>query len=176
MRLTTLLASTALLTATLLPAARAQTAPITPATPIVPGPPIADPNLPRPLSDTEQAHALLIRTPERDYPKLAVCDKKYILHYAPHEEAERFFAAINSHHDEFIGATVISADANSIHVAVCEDAQKSHTADFLFRAPHPLTDIPSPGDTLTLTGAYTSYTSDPPLIVMTNAAIVRTPK
>jgi hypothetical protein len=172
----TLLASATLVVATLLPAALAQTAPITPASPIAPTPPIADSHLPKPLTEAEQAHKLLLETPEKDLPKLAVCDKQFILHYAPHEESEKFFAAINSHRDEFLGATVISADANSIRVSFCDDARKSHTADFLFRAPHPLTDVPSPGDTLTLTGTYTSYTSDPPLIVMTNLAIVRTPK
>ena len=55
--------------------------------------------------------------------------------------------------------------------AVSDDAVQSKTADFEWDMKTPLKTVPAAGAKITLVGTYSSYTSSPIAVVMTDASV-----
>jgi hypothetical protein len=68
--------------------------------------------------------------------------------------------------------TVIAATADSLQVAVSDDAVQSKTADFTFNMTTPLKTLPNVGDKVTLQGTYSSYTPSPVMISISDASLI----
>ena len=103
-----------------------------------------------------------------DLATLALADKEFIIQYGKPEDADKVFATVKGKTTEIPDATVISATADKVTVAVSDDAVQSKMADFSYNMKTPLTKIPAVGSKVTLTGTYTSYTQSPLLITMDN--------
>jgi hypothetical protein len=121
----------------------------------------------------DQAAKLLADTKPEDIPKLALSDKEFILQYGKPEDAEKVFATIKGKAVEIPGALVIAATADSLQVAVSDDAVQAKTADFTFKMKTPLAEakVPAVGAKVSLTGTYDSYTQTPVMITMSDAEI-----
>ena len=72
--------------------------------------------------------------------------------------------------------TVIAATADSIQVAVSDDAVQGKTADFTFNMKEPLKTVPAVGSKVTLDGTYASYTQSPLMITMSDGSVVEKKK
>jgi hypothetical protein len=107
-----------------------------------------------------------------DLATLAISDKEYILQYGKPADADKVFDTIKGKSVELPGLTVIAATADSLQVAVSDDAVQSKTADFTFTMKEPLKTIPAVGDKITLDGTYASYTQSPLMITMSDGAVV----
>ena len=88
-------------------------------------------------SPAEQIHDLLASTP--DLNTLALADKETVLAVGSKDDADRLWALLKDKETQVPG-TVISADANTIKVAVTQDAKDSKTPDFIVNLKKPLTD------------------------------------
>ena len=128
-------------------------------------PPSAFTIVPAP-TPADQAAALLKSTKEEDLPKLAISDKEYVMQYGKPEDAEKIFATIKGKTTEVPGATVISATAEQLMLAVSDDAVQSKTADFTVNLKTPLKTIPTVGSKVNVVGTYASYTPTPVMIIM----------
>jgi hypothetical protein len=118
----------------------------------------------------DQAAQLIATTSAEDLPKLAISDKEFILQYGKPEDAEKVFATIKGKTVAIPGALVVTAAADSLGVAVSDDAVQAKTADFTFKMKTPLTKVPDVGAKINLTGTYDSYTQTPVMITMTDSA------
>jgi hypothetical protein len=107
-----------------------------------------------------------------DLATLAISDKEYILQYGKPADADKVFDTIKGKSVELPGLTVIAATADSLQVAVSDDAVQSKMADFTFTMKEPLKTIPAVGDKITLDGTYASYTQSPLMITMSDGAVV----
>ena len=127
----------------------------------------------------EQIHDLLASTP--DLNTLALADKETVLALGSKEDADKLWALLKDKTTQVPGV-VISADANTIKVAVTQDAKDTKTADFVVNLKKPLTDadlkvvIPGfefktqPDDELV--GTYDSYTQTPATDTTAQAAVI----
>lgn len=113
---------------------------------------------------------LIASTP--DLAVLAVSDREFALTYGTQEDADKVFNAVKGKSVEYPDVLVIAATADSIQVAVSDDAVQSKTADFTFTMKEPLTKVPAVGEKVTLDGTYSSYTQKPLMITMTDGALV----
>lgn len=93
-----------------------------------------------------------------DLSTLAISDKEFILQNGKPEDAAKVWDTIKGKSVELPDVTVVSATENSIQASVSDDAVQSKTADFTFNMKEPLKKVPAPGDKITLSGTYTSYT------------------
>jgi hypothetical protein len=119
-------------------------------------------------SPQEQIHDLIASTP--DLTTLALADKETVLAMGSKDDADKVWAVMQGKPTPVPG-TVISADANTIKVAVSQDAKDAKTADFIVAMKTPLKDdeIPAVGSDLGLSsngqveldGTYNSYTQVP---------------
>jgi hypothetical protein len=107
-----------------------------------------------------------------DLATLAISDKEFILQYGKSTDADKVFDTIKGKSVELPDVIVVTATADSVQVAVSDDAVQSKTADFTFTMKEPLKTIPNPGDKITLDGTYASYTQSPLIITMSDAAVV----
>jgi hypothetical protein len=107
-----------------------------------------------------------------DLATLAISDKEFILQYGKSTDADKVFDTIKGKSVELPDVIVVTATADSVQVAVSDDAVQSKTADFTFTMKEPLKTIPNPGDKITLDGTYASYTQSPLMITMSDAAVV----
>jgi hypothetical protein len=107
-----------------------------------------------------------------DLATLAISDKEYILQYGKPADADKVFDTIKGKSVELPGLTVIAATADSLQVAVSDDAVQNKTADFTFTMKEPLKTLPAVGDKITLDGTYASYTQSPLMITMSDGAVV----
>ena len=117
----------------------------------------------------DQATALLASTKEEDIPKLAVSDKEFVLQNGKPEDAEKVFATVKGKAEKISGGTVISSTADTVTVAVSDDAVQGKVADFSFTMKTPFKTPPAVGTKVNLIGTWTSYTQSPFLITMTDA-------
>lgn len=117
---------------------------------------------------------LIATTP--DLATLAISDKEYVLQYGKQEDADKLFATIKGKSVELPDVTVISAAADTLTVAVSEDAVANTTADFTFKMKEPLTTLPEKGSKINISGTYDSYTQNPVMISMTDGAVVEKKK
>jgi hypothetical protein len=113
---------------------------------------------------------LISTTP--DLASLAISDKEFVLQYGKPEDADKVFDTVKGKSVELPGVTVIAATADSLQVAVSDDAVQGKTADFTFNMKEPLKTVPVVGDKVTLTGTYASYTQKPLMISMSDGAVV----
>ncbi|MGC2163874.1 MAG: hypothetical protein WA634_18355, partial [Silvibacterium sp.] len=82
---------------------------------------------PPPPSPQQLAHNAVVNTP--DLKTLALTDKEYVLANGAPDDAGKVWAVLNGVTAEVPG-TVISATANSVQLAVSDDAKQSQKADF----------------------------------------------
>jgi hypothetical protein len=87
--------------------------------------------------------------------------------------ADEVFDPVKGKVAKFPDVLVVSATADKIMAAVSDDAQQSKTADFEFDLKEPLKDaqIPKAGDKVTLNGTYASYTTNPTVVVLSDASV-----
>jgi hypothetical protein len=127
----------------------------------------------------EQIHDLIASTP--DLNTLALADKETVLALGSKEDADKLWALLKDKTTQVPGV-VISADANTIKVAVTQDAKDTKTADFVVNLKKPLTDadlkVIIPGfefktqPQAELVGTYDSYTQTPATDTTAQAAVI----
>ena len=117
-------------------------------------------------SDADIAAKTVASTP--DLATLALSDKEFILKNGKSDDADKVFNTVKGKAVEIPNALVIAATADSVQVAVSEDAVQDKTADFTFAMKTPLTKVPEAGTKVTLTGTYASYTQTPLMIMMSD--------
>jgi hypothetical protein len=88
-------------------------------------------------SPAEQIHDLIAATP--DLNTLALADKETVLAVGSKDDADKLWALLKDKETQVPGI-VISADTNTIKVAVTQDAKDSKVADFIVNLKKPLTD------------------------------------
>jgi hypothetical protein len=86
--------------------------------------------------------------------------------------ADEAFDSVKGKAATFPDVTVIAATADSLQVAVSDDAVQSKTADFTFNMTTPLKTLPNVGDKVTLQGTYSSYTASPVMISISDASLI----
>ena len=118
---------------------------------------------PPPPSPQELAHQAIVGTP--DHSKLALGDQEYILPNGSTEAAQKVWGVLQGKTTQVPGV-VIQATADSVQLAVSDDAKQSQKADFTINMKTPLKDVPATGTTVTLIGTFDSYTQNPPMIIM----------
>lgn len=112
-----------------------------------------------------------------DLATLAVSDKEFILQYGKPEDADKVFATVKGKATQFPAVTVMDGStADTLLVAVTDDAVASKTADFTFKMKEPLKEVPATGAKLDITGTYDSYTQKPLMISMTDGAVIEKKK
>ena len=128
----------------------------------------------------EQIHDLLASTP--DLKTLALADKETVLALGSKEDADKLWALLKDQQTPVPGV-VIEADANTVKVAVTQDAKDTKTADFVVNMKKPLTDaelkVIQPGfefktgtGVAQLVGNYDSYTQTPATPTTAQAAVI----
>ena len=117
---------------------------------------------------------LIATTP--DLATLALSDKEFVLQYGQPADADKVFDTIKGKSVEIPGAVVIAATADQLQVAVSPDSVQGKAADFTFNMKTTLTKVPAVGDTVTLSGTYTSYTQTPLMITMADGSVVEPKK
>jgi len=120
---------------------------------------------------------LIATTP--DLASLAPSDREFALQYGSAVDpktqksyADEAFDSVKGKTAQFPNVTVMAATADSLQVAVSDDAVQSKTADFTFNMATPLKTVPAVGDKVTLQGTYASYTPSPVMIIISDASIV----
>jgi hypothetical protein len=119
---------------------------------------------PPPPSPQELAHNAVASTPDLDK-GLSLSDKEFVLANGAPEDAQKVWAVLQGKTTEVPG-TVIQATADSVQLAVSEDAKQSQKADFTINMKAPLKEVPTAGTQVTFIGTFDSYTQQPPMIVM----------
>jgi hypothetical protein len=112
------------------------------------------------------AHTAIASTP--DLTTMNLSDKEFILANGVKDDADKLWAVMKDQLTPVPG-TVISADANTIKLAVSQDAKDANIADFIVNMKKPLEDkeIPAAGTVfglqpaMELDGTYDSYTQVP---------------
>ncbi len=123
---------------------------------------------PPPPSPQDLAHNAVASTP--DLNTLALSDKEFILANGTPDDAGKVWAVLNGVTAEVPG-TVISATADSVQLAVSEDAKQSQKADFTVNMKTPLKDVPAPGTSVTYIATFDSYTQNPFMITMKDGGL-----
>jgi hypothetical protein len=122
---------------------------------------------PPPPSPQQLAHNALVGTP--DPTKLALGDKEYILSNGSTEDAQKVWAVLQGQTTEVPGV-IIAATADSVQLAVSDDAKQSQKADFTVNMKTPLKDVPAVGTQVTYIATFDSYTQTPPMIILKDGA------
>jgi len=108
-----------------------------------------------------------------DLATLAVSDKEFILQYGKPEDADKVFATVKGKSTQFPQVTVMDGStADTLLMAVTDDAAASKTADFTFKMKEPLKEVPASGTKIDISGTYDSYTQKPLMIIMTDGEVV----
>jgi hypothetical protein len=128
---------------------------------------------PPPPSPQELAHNALVSTP--DPTKLNLSDQEYILSNGSQEDAGKVWGVLQGKTTEVPGV-VIQATADSVQLAVSDDAKQSQKADFTVNMKTPLKEVPQPGTNVTYIATFDSYTQNPPMIVLKDGELKTTPK
>lgn len=123
---------------------------------------------PPPPSPQDLAHQAVVSTP--DLKTLALTDKEFVLANGTPADAQQVWAVLNGVTAEVPG-TVISATADSVQLAVSDDAKQSQKADFTINMKTPLKDVPAPGTNVTYIATFDSYTQNPPMIILKDGGL-----
>jgi hypothetical protein len=149
-------------------------APMTPGqVPMTPGttPPGAAPG-----ATTPPAPATPIPTACSDALKgMALGDKEFILSNGAAPDQAAIWGVMNGVTAEVPGV-VVSATADSVELAVSQDAQQSNKADFTIKMKAPLKDVPTAGAKVTYIATFDSYTQNPPMIILKDGEPKAAPK
>lgn len=129
---------------------------------------------PPPPSPQQLAHNAVASTPDLDK-GLSLADKEFVLANGTPEDAQKVWAVLQGKTTEVPG-TVIQATADSVQLAVSEDAKQSQKADFTINMKTPLKEVPAPGTQATFVGTFDSFTQQPPMIVMKDGEPKQAPK
>ena len=113
---------------------------------------------------------LIATTP--DLAVLAPSDREFALQYGTTDDANKVFDAVKGKSVEYPDVLVIAATADSVQVAVSDDAAQAKTADFTFTMKEPLTKVPAAGEKITLDGTFASFTQSPLMITMSDSFVV----
>lgn len=123
---------------------------------------------PPPPSPQQLAHNAVASTP--DLKTLALTDKEFVLANGAPEDAQAVWAVLNGVTAEVPG-TVVSATADSVQLAVSDDAKQSNKADFTINMKTPLKEVPTAGTNVTYVATFDSYTQNPPMIIMKDGGL-----
>ncbi|MBX6360048.1 MAG: hypothetical protein IRZ03_08210 [Acidobacterium ailaaui] len=118
---------------------------------------------PPPPSPQDLAHQAVVSTP--DLKTLALGDKEFILANGSPEDSGKVWDVLKGQTVEVPG-TVISATADSVQLAVSDDAKQSQKADFTINMKTPLKEVPQPNTQVTYIATFDSYTQNPLMITM----------
>ncbi|RRA47284.1 lipopolysaccharide assembly protein LapB [Acidipila sp. EB88] len=118
---------------------------------------------PPPPSPADLAHKAVEGT--ANLKTMALTDKEFVLANGSTEDAEKVWATMNGQTFAIPGKVVV-ATADSVQLAVSEDAQQSNKADFTINMKEPLKTVPTVGATVTYVATFDSYTQNPPMIVL----------
>jgi hypothetical protein len=126
----------------------------------------------KPAPKPEDLVANLIATTP-DLATLAISDKEFVLQYGKPEDADKVFATVKGKSTQFPQVTVMDGStADTLLLAVTDDAAASKTADFTFKMKEPLKEVPATGTKIDISGTYDSYAAKPLMITMTDGEIV----
>ncbi len=128
---------------------------------------------PPPPSPQELAHQAVTSTP--DLKTLALADKEFILANGTPEDAGKVWDVLKDVTAEVPG-TVVSATADTVQLAVSDDAKQSQKADFTVNMKTPLKDVPQPGTQVKFNATFDSYTQNPPMIILKDGEVPAAPK
>ncbi|MBT9329850.1 hypothetical protein [Paracidobacterium acidisoli] len=123
---------------------------------------------PPPPSPQDLAHNAVTSTP--DLNTLALADKEFILSNGTPDDAQKVWAVLQGKTAEVPGV-VVSATADSVQIAVSQDAQQSQKADFTVNMKTPLKEVPAQGAKVTYIATFDSYTQNPPMIILKDGAL-----
>ncbi len=132
---------------------------------------------PPPPSPETLAHNALFPPsgPPTDIKTMALSDKEFVLANGNQADADSVWATMKGVLTQVPGV-VIQATADSVQLAVSQDAQQSKTADFTVNMTKPLTDIPAIGSSVKYDATFDSYTKTPPMIIMSGGSVPAAPK
>jgi hypothetical protein len=122
---------------------------------------------PPPPSPADQAAKVVASTP--DLKTLNLNDKEFILFNGKPEDADKMWTTMKGQTYEIPGK-VVSATANSVQLAVTDDAKASNTADFTINMKKPLTTPPAIGTMVNYDATFDSYTQNPKMITLIDGA------
>jgi hypothetical protein len=129
---------------------------------------------PPPPSPQQLAHDAVANTTDLDK-GMSLSDKEFVLANGAPEDAQKVWAVLQGKTTEVPG-TVIQATADSVQLAVSDDAKQSQKADFTINMKAPLKEAPAAGAQVTYVGTFDSYTQQPPMIVMKDGEPKAAPK
>ncbi len=106
---------------------------------------------------------------------LALSDKEFILANGDLADQQVIWSVMNGVTAEVPGV-VVTATADSVQIAVTQDAQQSNKADFTVNMKEPLKTVPTPGTKVTYIATFDSYTQTPPMIILKDGEPKEAPK
>jgi len=118
---------------------------------------------PPPPSPQELAHTAVTSTP--DLKTMALTDKEFVLANGTTDDASKVWDTMKGLTTKVPGK-VISATADSVQVAVSDDAQQSNKADFTINMKKPFKTPPTVGSMVNYIATFDSYTQTPAMIIM----------
>ncbi len=122
---------------------------------------------PPPPSPADLAHQVVTSTP--DLTKLSISDREFVLANGSTDDAEKVWAVMKGQTFAIPGK-VVTATADSVQLAVSDDAKQSNTAELTINMKAPLKTVPSPGADATYIGTFDSYTQKPVMIILKDGA------
>ena len=124
---------------------------------------------PPPPSPSDQAHAALTAV-NNDPKQLNLSDKEFILGNGAQADADLVWNTLKGQ-TLGIPGKVVAATADSVQLAVSQDAQQSNTADFTINMKTPLKTLPAVGTQVTYDATFDSYTQKPLMIILKDGAL-----
>ncbi len=118
---------------------------------------------PPPPSPQELAHTAVTNTP--DLKTMALTDKEFVLANGTTDDAGKVWDTMKGLTTRVPGK-VVSATADSVQLAVSDDAQQSNKADFTINMKTPLRTPPAINSMVNYVATFDSYTQNPPMIIM----------
>jgi hypothetical protein len=122
---------------------------------------------PPPPSPTDLAHQVVTTTP--DLSKLSLSDREFVLANGTPEDAEKVWAVMKGKTFAIPGK-VVTATADSVQLAVSDDAKQSNKAELTVNMKTPLKTVPATGADVTYVGTFDSYTQNPVMITLNDGA------
>jgi hypothetical protein len=123
---------------------------------------------PPPPSPADQAHQALTSV-NNDPKQLNLSDKEFILANGSQTDADLVWATLKGQ-TLGIPGKVVTATADSVQMAVSQDAQQSNKADFTINMKEPLKTLPAVGADVVYDATFDSYTQNPLMIILKDGA------
>jgi hypothetical protein len=106
---------------------------------------------------------------------IGLADEEFILANGDQADQQLIWSIMNGVTAKIPGV-VISATADSVQLAVTQDAQQSQKADFTVNMKTSLKQVPAQGTKLTYIATFDSYTQNPPMIILKDGEPEASPK